>query len=343
MSVEVTLKDLGVANDVRTHPDEVVGKTTAMASSITIRVPRSLEGDDSSARVEVGDGDAMGDAVVRALAVFHDVERVCTRFDAASSLSRLNASPNRWHTVPALLIDAIDEAHAAYARTSGRFDPRILATLLSLGYGRSLDFAQGGVSTNGRNSPKQTPPPWRPRIRRASCAVHLGGIAIDLGGIGKGLSVRWASKVLANVTKDFLVEAGGDCFCAGRSPEGGAWRIAVEDPFGGASPIAVLECSDLAVATSSTRLRRWNASGAKVHHLIDPRTSRSGGKGLRAVTVVASDPASAEVMSKVLFLEGAKKIAGTARRKGARALWVDEDGGVFASDALGSALIWRAG
>ena len=74
--------------------------------------------------------------------------------------------------------------------------------------------------------------------------------------------------------------------------------------------------TDAACATSSVRVRRWRRGGEQVHHLIDPRSGRSADGGLAAVTVVAADPAWAEVWSKSLFVAGAARhratLAGTA-------------------------------
>ena len=79
-----------------------------------------------------------------------------------------------------------------------------------------------------------------------------------------------------------------------------------------------------------------------MHHLIDPRTSRPGGDGLSAVTVVGSDPAIAEVWSKALFLEGAAGIVSAAGTRGIAALWVYEDGSLDTSRLMEDYLIWRA-
>jgi len=172
--------------------------------------------------------------------------------------------------------------------------------------------------------------------------LHLGRTGIDLGGIAKGIAVRFASEALRTVANDFLVEAGGDCFCSGRAPEGTPWMIGVEDPCGGDEPVAVLAVEDRAVATSSTRLRTWRCNGTLVHHLIDPITGRPGGDGLLSVTVVGSDPARAEVVSKVLFLEGASDIASAASSWGAAALWVDDLGERHCSEAIRPMLAWTA-
>ncbi len=290
-----------------------------------------------------GSGRPVADPVVdEALAVFTDVDRTCTRFNPQSALMRVNRSPDRWHRVPPVLFDALREAHRAYQRTKGRFDPRVLRDLVRLGYDRSLPFERGGVTTNGDERPlRGRLAPWRPRFRGGT-EVHLGGQPVDLGGIGKGLAVRWAEARLAPHVEDYLIDAGGDCVCRGHDPDGHGWRIGVEDPRGGARPLAVLELHDRACATSSLRLRRWQCRGRTVHHLLDPRTGRPGGAGLAAVTVISDDPAGAEVQSKTLFLRGRSAIADEAARLGAAAFWVGSDGRTGESPAFSKYVIWRA-
>jgi thiamine biosynthesis lipoprotein len=116
--------------------------------------------------------------------------------------------------------------------------------------------------------------------------------------------------------------------------------VAIEDPSAPDKPIAVLKLVDMAVATSSIRLRQWNTGGKLVHHLIDAQRGQPGGSGLVAVTVVAADPATAEVWSKALFLEGAVGIANAARRRAIAAFWVDDHGHGQSSGAMDRYLMW---
>jgi thiamine biosynthesis lipoprotein len=324
----MTLTPERITSDI----SEVTTQTTAMASVVTMRVTRRDATSDEQ----------FDRALQSALNVFHDVERICTRFVANSELMLLNAAPNQWHVVPPILYQAVEEAFAAYARTDGRFDPRVIDTLVALGYDHSLQFEDDPNAPFCVLPEPTSRTPWRLGQRPLLGALHLGGCAIDLGGIGKGLAVRWSSEVLRDVADDFLIEAGGDCYCSGGAPEGEKWRISIEDPLGGAQPVGVLEVQDRAVATSSIRLRRWHAGGVSVHHLIDPRTSRPGGEGLVAVTVVDLDPATAEVWSKSLFLEGAAGIKPAATMRGVAALWICDDGSLDVSDLMSPYLLWRA-
>lgn len=312
------------------HGDRVE-QFRAMASDVTIRV--------------VGATRSAAAAIARARQVFVAVERACTRFDPQSPLMQANAEPSRWHEVPAELYAAVEAALEAHRATAGLFDPRVLRTLEAYGYDRSLPFADGSVSTEGRQTALRATPslaPWRPGLDPVRRAVRLGPDPIDLGGIGKGLAVRWAAQELAGAGRATLVEAGGDCMLSGPGPDGEGWRVGVEDPAGGPEPVAVLGVSDRACATSSVRLRSWHSGGRPVHHLIDPRTGAPGGDGLRAVTVVDIDPARAEVWSKALFLAGPDQIAERARIRGLAALWVGPGGAIDLTRAMAELVVWRA-
>lgn len=288
-------------------------------------------------------GDGAAGAAEEALAVFAAVEKQCTRFDPSSDLMRANGRPGGWTAVGQLCLAALREAQRAYEMTGGRFDPRVLSDLVALGYDRSLPFGSGDVAVVARPGPgRTTTPPWRPVFREASGEVLLGNMAVDLGGIGKGLAVRWAADTLRAVTVDHLVEAGGDCWCSGRSPDGGPWLVGVEHPLGGESPLAVLALSGLACATSSLRVRHWRTLDGPAHHIIDPRTGRPGGGGLSAVTVVGDDPAEAEVWAKVLFLEGRHGVGACAAARGLAALWVDGDGEASWTPQMDRHVVWSA-
>jgi thiamine biosynthesis lipoprotein len=300
-----------------------------MATEIGVHLPRHSAAGVAAAR--------------EVLDLFGRVEQSCTRFRPDSPLMRANAGPGRWHRVPPVCFAAVQEAHRAYLRTRGRFDPRVLSDLERLGYVRSLPFAGGGVRTGppARRTTRRRDP-WRPRFRGGpEPQVWLGPDPVDLGGIGKGLALRWAAQDLRRTGRDFLVEAGGDCVCVGLDPGGRPWSVGVEDPAGGDDPLAVLSVSGLACATSSVRVRSWRAGNRPVHHLVDPDTGEPGGHGLAAVTVVGRDPARAEVWSKVLFLAGPAAVAVTARRRGLAALWVTTGGDADLSPALQGHVAWR--
>jgi len=304
-------------------PDELVERTRAMGGDVTVRA--------ASRRMRPADGAAhapLDAAVARALEIFHEVDRACTCSDATSALARANAAPDQWHVVPDLLVAAVAESHDAYKRSSGRFDPRVPPPSAARGHGERAG-PTGEAELGARATPGRATGPsgaWRPQVRHAHRAIHLGGAPIDLGPIAKGLAVRWAATAVASAATDFLVWAGDVVFCAGRAPDGGPWRLGVEDPCGGGAPVAVLALGDTGAATSSSCAPRWTVDGTPTHDLVDPSTGRPGGEGLSSVTVVARDPATAGVWSKALFLAGASGVEAAARQASVAALWVGSDG-----------------
>lgn len=316
-------------------PDLLEGCTSGTARHMATDVTIRLVGRDDARALSV---------VAAALQEFGDVEAACTRFDPASPLMSANANPFGWCAVPKRCFDAVSEAHRAYQETGGRFDPRVLGDLVAMGYRATLPFSGGPVVAEEAVVRRRLAlPPWRPqfRVRAGTFAVRLGGLPIDLGGIGKGLAVRWAADLLAAAGADVLIEAGGDCMARGHAPGGGPWHVGVEDPAGDVTPVAVLGLSDLAATTSSTRVRHWTAAGRSVHHLVDPRTGLPGGRGMRSVTVVGPDPAMAEVWSKTLFLAGRHAVATEAEQHGIAACWVADDGVASFSTAIEPYVLWR--
>jgi thiamine biosynthesis lipoprotein len=312
----------------------------AMATDVSLRV--------------VDSGAGARDALRRGEAVFRRVEAACTRFDANSPLMLANADPSRFHDVPAECAWAVEEAIRAYRETNGVFDPRVFDALVDLGYDHSRVFAPTALTRAAGEPDEAALPDTRPLATQRTWAptvehlgdrhrIHLDGARIDLGGIGKGLAVRWAARELIGAGRSALAEAGGDCQLVGTGPSDGGWLVGVEDPHGGSDPLAVLSLRDLGCATSSVRLRRWMVDGREVHHIIDPRTGRSGGQGLAAVTVIHPDTAWAEVWSKTLFLTGSKRIEEVARERQLAAVWVQVDGTVRLTPQARDRVVWAAG
>lgn len=270
--------------------------------------------------------------------VVDDVERTeaaLSRWRRESSLSQLNATAGsgRWTTAERRLYLALSASNRAQRITDGRFDPRVLGRLEALGELAEVPLPVLAVAMEQ---------PWLqrdPRRRRVSLTVP-----VDSGGIGKGLALRWAVDALRRAGLNgagLLLEAGGDLCASGRPPEGSGWRIAIEDPAVDDDPLAVIEIDRGSVVTSSTSVRRWSAPGGRlVHHLIDPATGEPGGDGLQAVTLLAGDPAWAEVWSKSLFLAGPRRIADEARARGFATWWVEADGTLHMTPAARAVTIW---
>ena len=317
-----------------------------MTAARTTEAPTRFDGRamGSPLRLTFGSGTAdPGDRAACWRAVvdeFELAEAAMSRFRDTSEITTLNrvAGTGALARSSPRLRRALVAADRAHRVSAGRFDPRVLVDLDRLGYrGAQL-----------RPVPPSDPPD-APGVGRPSTGPvverrgrHDVSIArpIDLGGIGKGLTLRWAAdRLVRGGARDFLLEAGGDLVVRGLDPDGGRWQIGIEDPAGG-DDLAVIAISDVAVATSSIQVNRWSVDGRTVHHLLDPRTGEPAEGGLVAVTVAGPDPAWAEVWSKVLFVGGRTTVAGEARARGLAAWWVTDDGMFEMTPAARAITLW---
>ncbi|MEO8230062.1 MAG: FAD:protein FMN transferase [Chloroflexota bacterium] len=289
---------------------------------------------------------------------FEAAEQAMSRFRDTSDVTIVNRAAGSGSCLPVdrRLGRALAASDRAGRLTDGRFDARVLGDLERLGYAGAVLEGPGhlpveplpaGDDRTARRTGGEAAPARRwliadPRASRVGVTCP-----IDLGGIGKGLTLRWAwhrlERTLGARGGGAMLEAGGDLVAGGPAPQEGPWVIAIEDPAGGADPIATVAVPEGAVATSSILVNRWTAAdGLPVHHLLDPRTGEPGGAGLLAVTVAGSDPAWSEVWSKSLFLSGPDGIAGLARARGLAAWWVRDDGGLEMTPAARARTTWVA-
>jgi thiamine biosynthesis lipoprotein len=256
-------------------------------------------------------------------------ERELSRFDPASDLSRLNAAGGRWTPIGRRLLEALGLALRAREDTGGRFDPTVLPALVAAGYDRSFELLEERVAEEADGWCAGTAIELDERQGRARLEP---GSAVDLGGIGKGYAAGRAldaMRVAAPSLAGGLVDLGGDIAVSGESPEGGPWLIAIADPRRAGETLAVLALDGGGVATSGRDARRFGPAGS-LHHLIDPDTGESALGGPLTVTVVAPDPAEAEVHATTLAIAGLGEAeAHVAARPQLSALYVPHTGPAF--------------
>src|SRR5687767_11497440 len=151
------------------------------------------------AGIREADADAAWSLVT---SVFRSADHDLSRWEATSALSRLNASIGVFVEVPPILLRALSMASRAFRVTRGRFDPRIIGALETAGErtGVRLPASPAALSPHDR---------WI-AVRREDAHVRIDA-PVDLGGLGKGLALRWSVTELERAGHDdFLLQADGD-------------------------------------------------------------------------------------------------------------------------------------
>ena len=202
--------------------------------------------------------------------------------------------------------DAVLLALRAWRLTHGIFDPTVHDAVVAAGYDRT--FAD--VRRRETFTPVEAAVVGCDDVVVEGDVVRLPrGVRLDLGGIGKGRAADLvAVELLERGVAGACVNVGGDVRVAGEPPSGsGAWAVDVESPSDQAARGALVALGGGAVATSTTLKRRWQTTNGSAHHLIDPRTGRSGDTDVVTATVIAAEAAWAEIFAKCIVLGGTRR------------------------------------
>ena len=244
------------------------------------------------ARCEIFVVGAGADELSAAVAEVYAFEARLTRFDPRSELSAFNAAAGARTAISPLLEELLRAALHADRLSCGLVNAAVLPALVAAGYDRTIEAVRRRTVVAAAGAPPAAPlPPLREVLEVGEGWARLQpDHAIDLGGVGKG----WLADRLAERLDDAVINLGGDLRAVGGGPDGAGWCIGLCDG-------SALLATDAGAATSGTSGRRW-AGG---HHLVDPRTGRPAQTDVAAVSVVAADALTAEVLAKTAAISGA--------------------------------------
>lgn len=254
----------------------------------------------------------------RAADVLTALDLACSRFRTDSDLTRVNRAAGSWTPVSDLLLGAVEVAIAVAEETDGLVDPCLGRTLVELGY--DTGFERLRTLDRTRTSGPVDPGAWRRIELDPAGAIRIPAeVALDLGATAKA----WASDLIAlTLVEEFgapvLVSLGGDLRVAAPPGEHRTWTVRItEYPDGRGDEIApvTVALDSGGLATSSTRVRRWRAGSAEVHHLVDPRTGRPTNGPWRTATATGPSATAANAASTAALVLGAAAPAWLSARQ----------------------------
>jgi FAD:protein FMN transferase len=277
----------------------------------------------TTARIVVTDP-AARDAAARIVAEIADaVDLACSRFRTDSELSLL-AGRRDTMTVSPLLAELVRTALDAARQTGGLVTPTLGGALRDLGY--DADWSRMGATARPVRWAVQRAPRWDEVLLDGTALTVPAGVLLDLGSTAKAWTADHAAQTVADqLGIGVLVGLGGDLATAGPGPVGG-WRVLVRDHDDDPSVVVSLP-EGAAIATSSTRSRRWRSGGRELHHVIDPATSQPVAEFWRCVTVAARDCVTANTHTTAALVQGRGAVT-SLRKTGLPARLIGADGAV---------------
>jgi len=237
-----------------------------------------------------------------AFARIRGLDAIMSDYRPDSELVRLGATAGQPAPVSEELFAVLGRALEIADSTDGAFDPTI-----------------GPLTTLWREARETSHLPDAPAMERARSLVgwrlldldstartaHLTvpGMALNLGGIAKGLILQEALATLRSQGIDrALVEAGGDLVVSNAPPGQAGWRIDV--PGADAEFVALASAlTNAALASSGASEQFVEIDGVRYSHVIDPAT----GLGLThslIMHVIAPDGATADALATALGIVG---------------------------------------
>ncbi|MDD3487060.1 MAG: FAD:protein FMN transferase [Candidatus Moranbacteria bacterium] len=274
--------------------------------------------------VNASEKEKAGKDIEKAKEIYRQKEKIFSRFDPESEMSRLNQNLGVWQNAsPDILY--LSQRILEYGKISGGlYDPRIVEILEKIGYDkdfRSLDFAnkKSGADFDPINSDLA-------EDLKIDGGKIFFGRRMDFSGVAKGYITDCATKFLKESGwENFLADSGGDMYAAGKNAEGEDWKIEVE----GADPEKLmLEISERGVATSGISRKKWEIAGKKYHHLVNPKNPNEYSYELRTVSVISENVENADGRAKTLVLMGKEKGFDFAEQNKIAAVFLDYRGDI---------------
>ncbi len=225
----------------------------------------------------------------------------------------------------------LSEALEIARKTNGAYDPTVYPLMKLWGFGtenahvpQNSEIEQelscvGYEKLPGVKSPYRLPE----------------GMAVDLGGIGKGFAASVARRCLLDQgVSSAVLSLGGNVTLIGSKIDGSDWTVGLQDPetdscFGYVSGTAV------SVVTAGGYQRYFEENGRRYWHILNAKTGWPAETGLSSVTIVSADDTLADGLSPALFVMGLEKgIEFWRESSGFEAVFLLESGEIYVTQGL---------
>lgn len=242
------------------------------------------------------------------------LEKIFTVFDDASALHALRRSGT---TTVAELQIVVALAIEWHRRTGGAFHPALQPLIDAWDHGEAAGHVPDVAALSAATT---TLAAW-PRD-------HVDVSSIDLNGIAKGwiadraLEVAFAQPTVSSA----WLSLGGDLVHRGE----GSVAVGIENParpYDNVPPMAAVDISNEALATSGGGRRWWTIDGRRYSKVLDPRTGQPADH-VHSASVIAATAADADALATTCVVVAVDEAMALVATHGADCLLVCANGSV---------------
>jgi len=236
--------------------------------------------------------------------LLQEINEAMSTYQADSELSLLNSNPSPEPiTVSSSLDEVLLAAREMWRISAGAFDVTVGPLVNLWGFGATQ--VVGAPTAAEQHAASARVGMDKLVLGNGQVTKLTPDVYVDLSALAKGYGVdRLAALLDVLGCRDYMVDIGGEIRVAGHNPNGKAWRVGVEAPsLQQVGTIrTVLEISDVAIATSGDYRNYRVIDGARVDHIIDPRTRAPATSNVISATVIHPSAMWADAYATTLMV-----------------------------------------
>ncbi len=259
--------------------------------------------------------------------LIYSIEDKLSKTRTCSDVYRLNAGERV--KCDEVTLAVLERAQTAYELSDGAFDPTV-AGLVEMW--RKCEEINALPSEDRLAAELSRVGFERLHIENGETWLETG-TKLDLGGVGKGYAETAVAELIkenahAFGVRGFMLDFGGMVGVFGEKANGENYRVGLRDPDNAKKNRGRVELAEGFVSVSGDYERYVTVGGEKYHHIIDPKTGYPAQNGLRSVTVISDDGATADALSTALFVMGLERALELCEREDIQAVFFLSDGEV---------------
>lgn len=257
--------------------------------------------------------------LLQAADIAHDIEKKLSAYKEDSELSRINKNAGK-HSVKCseLTLDIIKIALEVAEATNGAFDPSI-GCLTQKGYGFGTD-KEKLLSKNDQKRLQNFVNYKDIEVSKDSVFLKKEGMALDLGGIGKGYAGDKIIEFLKSKgVKAALVSVGGEIYTYGK-----VWHVGVQHPRINRLHAQITTSTKDTLVTSSGDYERY-IKDPSYNHILNPSSAQSANL-YSSLTLISNnlDAGRMDAFNTALFQMSQEEIANICSQYDMAAIIIDK-------------------